>query len=102
MNTNSFIVYIKTDDIYKDIAEHVEVRFDTLNNQLEKPLPKGKIGLKKDELGGKIMLELVRLRPQYYSYIIDDDSEDKAKNTEKSMIKRKLKFDNCKKLFRSN
>ena len=102
MNTNSFIVYIKTDDIYKDIVEHVEVRFDTLNNQLEKPLPKGKTGLKKDELGGKIMLELVRLRPQYYSYIIDDDSEDKAKNTEKSMIKRKLKFDNCKKLFRSN
>ena len=28
MNINSFIVYIKTDDIYRDIAEDVEARFD--------------------------------------------------------------------------
>ena len=27
INTGSFIVYIKTDDIYKDIAEDVETRF---------------------------------------------------------------------------
>ena len=83
MNTNSFVVYLKTDDIYKDIVEDVEIRFDTSNNPLEKPLPKEKIGLKKDELGGKIMLELVRSRAQYYSYIIDDDSEDKAKKYRK-------------------
>ena len=29
------------------------------------------------------MLELVRSRAQYYSYIIDDDSEDKAKKYRK-------------------
>ena len=29
MDTDSFIVYIKTDDIYKDIAEDAETRFDT-------------------------------------------------------------------------
>ena len=29
MDTNSFVIYIKTDDIYKDIAEDVETRFDT-------------------------------------------------------------------------
>ena len=29
MDTDSFIVYIKTDDIYKDIAEDVETIFDT-------------------------------------------------------------------------
>ena len=29
MDTDSFIVYIKTDDIYKDIAEDIETRFDT-------------------------------------------------------------------------
>ena len=38
----SFIVYIKTDDIYKDIAEDVETRFDTSNYELDRPLPKGK------------------------------------------------------------
>ena len=28
MDTDSFIVYIKTDDTYKDIAKDVEARFD--------------------------------------------------------------------------
>ena len=57
MNTGSFIVYIKTDDIYKDIAEDAETRFDKSNNELDRPLPEEKIlkkiGLMKDELGGK-------------------------------------------------
>ena len=35
MDTDSFIVYIKTDDIYKDIAEDVETRFDTSNYELD-------------------------------------------------------------------
>ena len=42
MDTESFIVCIKTDDIYKDIAEDVETRFDYSNYELERPLPKGK------------------------------------------------------------
>ena len=42
MDTDSFIAYLKTDDIYKDIAEDVEIRFDTSNYELEKPLRKGK------------------------------------------------------------
>ena len=31
MDKDSFIVYIKTEDIYKDIAEDVETRIDTSN-----------------------------------------------------------------------
>ena len=31
MYTDSFIVYIKTVDIYSDIAKDVEIRFDTPN-----------------------------------------------------------------------
>ena len=42
MYTDTFIVYIKTDDIYKDIAEDVETRFDTSNYELDRPLPKEK------------------------------------------------------------
>ena len=42
MDTDSFTVYIKTDDIYKVIAEDVETRFDTANDELDRPLPKGK------------------------------------------------------------
>ena len=42
MDTDSFIVYIKTDDIYKDIAEDVETKFGTLNYESERPFPKEK------------------------------------------------------------
>ena len=42
MDTDSFVVYIKTDDIYKDIAGDVETRSDTSNYKLDRPLPKGK------------------------------------------------------------
>ena len=54
MNTDSFIVHIKTDDIYKDIAEDVETRFDASNYKLERSLAKRKekvTGLMKNELG---------------------------------------------------
>ena len=40
MDTDSFIAYIKTDDIYKDIAEDLETRFDTSTYELERLLPK--------------------------------------------------------------
>ena len=42
MDTDSFILYIKTGDIYKDTAEYVETRFDTSNQELDRPLPKWK------------------------------------------------------------
>ena len=42
MDTHSFIVYIRKDDIYKDIAEEVETRFDTSNYELDRLLPKGR------------------------------------------------------------
>ena len=80
MDKDSFIVYIKIDDIYKNIVQDVETRFDTSNYELDRPLPKGKnkkiIELMKDELGGKIMNEIVGLRVKTSSYLIDDDSED--------------------------
>ena len=66
MDADSFIVYIKTDDIYKNTLEDIETRFDTSNYELDRPLPKGKnkkvTGLMKDELGGKIMTKFVALR----------------------------------------
>ena len=80
MDTNGFIVYIKTDDIYKDIPEDVETIFDTSNYELDRPLPKEKnkkvIGLIKDELDQKIMIKCVGLRAKTYSYLKDDGSED--------------------------
>ena len=42
-DTDSFIVHVKTDDIYEKIAEDVETRLYTLNYELNSPLRKGKI-----------------------------------------------------------
>ena len=98
MDTDRFIVYIKANDIYKDIAEYMETRFDTSNYKLDRPLSKGKnkkvIGLMKDEFGEKIMTKFVGLRAKTYSHLTDDSSEDKkAKGTKKCVIKGKLKFE---------
>ena len=51
------------------------------------------IGLMKDELGGKIMIEFVTFRPKTYPYLMDDGSENKkSKGRTKCVIKRILKF----------
>ena len=42
MDTDSFTVNIKTEDINVDIAKDVETRFDASIYELDKPLPKGK------------------------------------------------------------
>ena len=75
MDTDSFIMYIKTNDFYEDIANDVENRFDTSNYEVSRPLHMGEnkkvIGLMKDELGGKIITEFVTLRPKTYLLILN-------------------------------
>ena len=102
MDTDSFVMYIKTNDFYKDIASDVENRFDTSNYEVNRPLPTGKnkkvIGLMKDELCGKIITEFVTLRPKTYSFLTYDGKEDKkAKGTKKCIIKKMVKFNDYKK-----
>ena len=101
IDKDSFIMSIKTNDFYKDIANDVDKRFDTSNCEVNRPLPMGKnkkiIGLMKDKLGGKITTEFVTLRPKTYSYLTDDCKEDKiAKGTKKCIIKRMIKFNDYK------
>ena len=77
MDSHSFIINIKREDFYEDIADDVaKKRFDTSNYEVNRPLPTRKnkkvIGLMKDELGGKIMTEFAALRPKTYSYLMDD------------------------------
>ena len=51
----------------------------------------------KDELDGQIMKEFVGLRAKTYSYLNDNNDEDKkAKGTKKCVMKRKLKFQDYK------
>ena len=100
-DTDIFVVHIITEDFFADISDDVERWFDISNydENDKRPLPIGMnkkvYGLFKDELGGKIMKELVTLRAKIYAYLMDDDSEKKkAKETKESVIKRELMFEN--------
>ena len=42
LDTDSFIMHIKTEDFYKDIAKHVGKKYDTSNYTCERPLAIGK------------------------------------------------------------
>ena len=68
-DTDSFIIYIKTKDVYEDVANDVEKYFDTSNYEINRPLTAGKnkkmIGLMKDELGRKIMTKFVGLSQKH-------------------------------------
>ena len=56
MDTDGFVMHIKTNHFYKDISDDVDNRFDTTNYEVKRPLPIGKnkkvTRLMKDELGG--------------------------------------------------
>ena len=107
MDTDSFVVNIKTKDFYKDISQDVNKRFDTLNYTFDRPLPTGvnkKVtGLMKDELSGDIITEFVALRPKAYSYITSSFIEmKKAKDTKKYVVNKMLRFEDCKKCLFDN
>ena len=101
MDTDNFIINIKTEDFYKDIDNDVKRWYDTANydenDKSSLPIGKNKkvIGLFKDELGGKIMTEFIA---KGYAYLREDGSEHKkGKGTKKCMIKRELTFENYRK-----
>ena len=102
MDTDSFIFHAKQMMFCKDIAKDV----DTSNFEIDRPLPKGKneknIGLMKDELGEQNIKEFVGLRAKTYSYLQENnDEEKKTKGTKKCIIKRKPKLQDYKNCLRT-
>ena len=98
MDTDSFIMHIKTEDFYKDINNDVDKWFDTSNYDKNDNRPlkirknKKVISMFKDELSGKIVTEFCALRAKAYSFLIDDYSqEDYEKN---KIINKKAKGNN--------
>ena len=96
-DTDSFVIHIITEDLYRDIANDIERWFDTSNYDKNdhRLLPIGKnkkvIGLFKGELRGKIMKVLAGVRAKTWAYLMDDHSEHKkAKGTKKCIIKKDI------------
>ena len=98
-DTDCLIINIKTKYCFEDISNDVARWFDTWNYDKndKRPLPIGKnkkvLGLFKDELGGKIITEVIALWPKIYAYLTNDDRDHKkAKGTKKCVIKQKLRL----------
>ena len=85
MDTDSFIIHIKTENFYKDIADDIEERYDISDYKSYRPLPKeinkNAMDLIKDKLKGKIFKRFVAIRSKTYSYLKDDD-----KNVKKELL----------------
>ena len=84
--------YNKT-NVYEDIENDVEKRFDTSNYEINRPLQIGKnkkvIGLMIDKLGEKNMTEFVELTPKTYFYLINNGNSNKKVKRTKNMHNKK-------------
>ena len=102
MDTDGLKYHIKTDDIYKDMNENIDI-FDTSNYPSNHPsgiksgVNKKVPGKFKDEMGGEVIVSYVGLRPKLYSYVtLSEKEEKKAKGVKKPVIKNQLKFEEYK------
>ena len=93
-DTDSFVIHIIAEDLFKDIAPDVDIRLDISNydENDERPLSivknKKVPGVFKDELGGKIIVEVVSLRPK--TWVHGCKEHKKAKETKKCVRKCRL------------
>ena len=92
IDTDSLIVHVQTDDLYKDMAQNLD-DYDTSNYPAGHPLfstaNKKIIGKSKDELGGQLLTEFIGIRPKMYSYV-GEDSGKRAKGVKKSVLRKSI------------
>lgn len=91
-DTDSLLYYIRTDDFYKDMKNHIQF-FDTSNFESNNIhcLPRINMhvpGFFKDEMGGEIISEFVGLRAKLYCIKSTNSVIKKAKGIKKPVTKR--------------
>jgi len=102
-DTDSLLLEIKTDDVYKDIETNKNL-YDTSDYPKEHPLHsntnKNVLGKMKDECAGAPIAECVCLRPKMYSVLkADEKNIKKAKGAKKNVVKRQIMHDSTRKRF---
>ena len=99
-DTDSLLVEIETDDVYKDIENNKDL-YDTSDYQKEHKLysniNKKVLGKMKDECNGTPIVESVCLRPKMYSILkADEKNIKKAKGVKKSVVNKKIMHEHYK------
>ena len=98
-DTDSYILEIKDNDIYKTMGEMAD-HFDTSDFPRDHPLyselNKKVLGKFKDELNSIPIAEYIGLRPKMYTILTEKKEIKKAKGVTKSVLEKKINFDNYK------
>ena len=98
-DTDSLLLHIQTEDVYKDMKA-TSWHYDTSNYPQDHPLydarNKKALGKMKDECGGEPIEEVVALRPKMYSIKKASSSIKKAKGVKKNVIEREITHEHYK------
>ena len=98
-DTDSLILDIKTEDVYKDMQEHSWL-YDTSNYPDDHPLydnrNKKALGKMKDECGGRVINEVVAVRSKMYSVEVGEKNIRKAKGVKKYVIEKEITHEHYK------
>ena len=99
-DTDSLLLEIKTEDVYKDMGENLDY-YDTSDFSKDHPLHSQKnkkvLGKMKDECAGALISEAACLRSKMYSILLENEKNiKKAKGTTKSVTKKQITHENYK------
>ena len=98
-DTDSLILDIQTEDVYKDMQENSWM-YDTSNYPKDSPLysveNKKALGKMKDECGGRAIKEVVAVRPKMYSVEVGEKNVRKAKGVKKCVIEKEITHEHYK------
>ena len=103
-DTDSLILDIQTDDVYKDMQEYSRL-YGTSNypnnHLLYNNRNKKALGKMKDECGGEVINEVIAVRPKMYSVDVGKKNIRKAKGMKKIVIEKEITHEHYKEvLFR--
>ena len=96
-DTDSLLLEIQTEDVYRDMSEH-QCLYDTSDYPEDHPLHskvnKKVLGKMKDECAGRVIEEYVGLRPKMYS-ILEANGQNikKAKGVKKNVVKKHIRHE---------
>ena len=96
-DTDSLLLEIETEDVYRDMGQHAEL-YDTSDYPREHPLHsvenKKVLGKMTDECAGRPIAEYVGLRPRMYSSLeANGNNTKKAKGVSKAVVKKHIRHE---------